>query len=1104
MIVIGTVSAADIDNNTMNATSDVTAHFVNPGFESGDLNGWAAGSKTSITNNSHSGRYAVQFSNYANQSTANLTQTVDLTNVTNITFWGYGAHTIGTNYSLYVYIDNVLLKTIVPSSNVWTQYTIPTTGYDGWHNFTVTWYGACTYGALVDDFSINSPTANFTSNVAKGTVPLTIQFTDTSTDNPTSWLWDFGDGTTSTEQNPIHTYTTPGIYTIKLIATNEANHNEIADYGQITKTNYITVMNTTSPIVVVNIPGRTYNSTLNVNLTTVDPYGTTTTYYTLDGSDPQDSNTRTVYTDPIIINDSAILRYSAINSVGNWSPKYSQNYVIDTIVPTVTNNLSGGTYKTSQIVTLTVTDPNNNCTIYYTNDTTDPRNSSTRIAYKEPIIISSTTTLRYAAVDPAGNWSPLYLQNYVIGTGTIANSTGQSPYVGPQNGTVLWTYTSNNGMSGVTIGSDGTLYVGSCGSGYSGGLYVLNPDGSLKWNYTTNGGITGVALGNDGTLYAGSIWGFVYAFNPNGTVNWIYDTGDQPRNIWSRTLSVPPVVSADGTIYIGLGNGEQLIALNPNGKLKWQVNIGTVWSTPVIGTDGTIYVANAFGRMYAVNPDGTYKWVYRTEWMIGGFTLGSDGIIYVGDRKNNLYALTLDGSLKWKYIASSEIWNAPAIGSDGTIYFTTQDNSAGSDDRRTLYALTSEGELKWKYKTEGYMTGITIGSDGTIYVGVGNGGSIQNGKVIPNTPGLYAFNPNGTVKWIFQNHPGGSIIGSDGTLYLASGNSVYAIKDLAPVADFTANNTNVLTSQTVQFTDESVNNVTSWAWDFNNDGIIDSTLQNPTYTYTNPSKYTVKLKVTGNGGSDEEVKTSYVTVNAPDTTAPIVKANLVSGTYNTAKTVKLTTTDDNSATTYYTLDGSDPKTSSTKLEYLNPIVINSTSMLKFAAIDAANNWSPTYNETYTIIPTVNVNLAGGNYYIPQNVVLDASETSDIYYTLDGSDPIKNSAKYSGPINILTSKTLKFFAVDAAGNQSRIYTEKYFIYAWTPYSYPVTIQYRLSNKKYRIKYRVAYKVKKKVRYKVGKKWQYKRTYVTKYKWAYKWDYRYGYRTETRWTNHWVLT
>ncbi|MEQ8200944.1 MAG: PKD domain-containing protein [Syntrophomonadaceae bacterium] len=83
---------------------------------------------------------------------------------------------------------------------------------------------------------------------------------------------------------------------------------------------------------------------------------------------------------------------------------------------------------------------------------------------------------------------------------------------------------------------------------------------------------------------------------------------------------------------------------------------------------------------------------------------------------------------------------------------------------------------------------------------------------------------------------------------------------LAPVAAFTADKTSGAAPLTVNFTDQSTNTPTSWAWDFNNDGIVDSTLQNPSYTYTKPGPYTVKLTATNSVGSNDVIKTNYITV----------------------------------------------------------------------------------------------------------------------------------------------------------------------------------------------------------------------------------------------------
>ncbi|MBI5852458.1 MAG: PKD domain-containing protein [Planctomycetes bacterium] len=62
----------------------------------------------------------------------------------------------------------------------------------------------------------------------------------------------------------------------------------------------------------------------------------------------------------------------------------------------------------------------------------------------------------------------------------------------------------------------------------------------------------------------------------------------------------------------------------------------------------------------------------------------------------------------------------------------------------------------------------------------------------------------------------------------------------------------------VNFTDTSVGVVTSWAWDFDNDGITDSTQQNPSWVYATAGQYTVKLTAINGGQNDVELKTAYI------------------------------------------------------------------------------------------------------------------------------------------------------------------------------------------------------------------------------------------------------
>ncbi len=74
----------------------------------------------------------------------------------------------------------------------------------------------------------SGPVASFTASPTAGTAPLTVQFTDTSTGNPTSWSWSFGDGTTSTAQSPSHTYANAGSYDVTLTASNSNGSNTSA------------------------------------------------------------------------------------------------------------------------------------------------------------------------------------------------------------------------------------------------------------------------------------------------------------------------------------------------------------------------------------------------------------------------------------------------------------------------------------------------------------------------------------------------------------------------------------------------------------------------------------------------------------------------------------------------------------------------------------------------------------------------------------------------------------------------------------------------------------------------------------------------------------
>ncbi len=97
-------------------------------------------------------------------------------------------------------------------------------------------------GCIVVTGTSAPPVAQFSATPLSGTAPLSVTFTDASTNTPTSWAWDFGDGGTSTLQNPTNEFTAAGTYTVTLTATNAGGSDSE------TKTGYVTVTGATPPV----------------------------------------------------------------------------------------------------------------------------------------------------------------------------------------------------------------------------------------------------------------------------------------------------------------------------------------------------------------------------------------------------------------------------------------------------------------------------------------------------------------------------------------------------------------------------------------------------------------------------------------------------------------------------------------------------------------------------------------------------------------------------------------------------------------------------------------------------------------------------------------
>ncbi len=145
---------------------------------------------------------------------------------TNTSSGGTGALTYSWNFG-----DGGTSTNATPSHN----YTV-----DGEFDvsLTATDQLGCATTVLTPDFItvVEDVNIDFTTTNTNGCIGTPVDFTDLSSPQPTTWLWDFGDGTTSTDQNPSHLYTTPGNYTVSLFAFYAGSCQ-----GTELKTNYITI-----------------------------------------------------------------------------------------------------------------------------------------------------------------------------------------------------------------------------------------------------------------------------------------------------------------------------------------------------------------------------------------------------------------------------------------------------------------------------------------------------------------------------------------------------------------------------------------------------------------------------------------------------------------------------------------------------------------------------------------------------------------------------------------------------------------------------------------------------------------------------------------------
>jgi outer membrane protein assembly factor BamB len=357
-----------------------------------------------------------------------------------------------------------------------------------------------------------------------------------------------------------------------------------------------------------------------------------------------------------------------------------------------------------------------------------------------------------------------------------AQHTGRSPYAGPRQATLLRRFDTAlpqnlppepatpraDFQSSSAIGADGTIYIAN----FPGALYALRDSPTavdqleVVWRFhppNASAFHATPALSSDGTtVYLGFAAG---GFNgPSRATFYALKapaSGSEPQVVWTVDLGAvrvmaSPTVGPDGTIYVANSAG-QLFAIAANGSVRWTAQTGpAIKSAPALALDGTVYHASSDGRLYAVSAQGQVKWTFDFGAHLGPTPLVTSQGTGPGGGGGGASGIGSGAS--------------PTVGPDGTIFIGANNSN--------MYAVLPDGNLKWLFEAERELAGIwttpVLSPDGrTLYFGANKGG-------------LYALDADtGTRRWQFRVYGSiyaSSVLDSRGVLYTGTTiEHVYAI-----------------------------------------------------------------------------------------------------------------------------------------------------------------------------------------------------------------------------------------------------------------------------------------------------------------------------------------
>ena len=634
------------------------------------------------------------------------------------------------------------------------------------------------------------PVADFTASPTSGIAPLTVQFTDTSDCfQCQSWNWDFGDGNTSTEQNPLFTYGIPGTYSVNLRVTNASG----SSVASITVT-------ATFPPGAPPAANFTASPTSGVAPLQVQFTDTSDCFQCLEwnwdfGDEKTSTEQNPVFTYWIPGTYSVSLRVT--NASGSdWYRTCSESDGGACIEVSAMSAAAKG-----RIVFTSDRDGNAEIYVMKADGSGQTRLTNNQAIDFEPAWSPSGAKIAFTSMGRDGENIDIYVMNadgsgqtHLTNNASYDAEPAWSPdgariafasdrdgnteiYVMNADGSGQTRLTDNTGWDLTPAWSpDGTKIAFASDRDGNTEIYLMNSDGSGQTRLSNNptGNDYSPAWSPDGTKIVfvsnrdDNIEIYVMNADGRGQIRLTNDWADDDYPAWSPDGTKIAFASGrDGTtqqIYVmnADGSGQTRLTTNsaqdsepdwgraplPSGQLKWSFKTGgAVESSPAV-VGGVVYVGSDDNNIYALNAnDGTQKWAFPTGGPVVSSPAVVNGVVYIGSNDGNVYAIdAMTGVKKWSFQSLEPgsstpypVTSSPAV-SGGIVYIAAD----------SIYALDAgTGDKVWSFPAKGTSSSPAV-ANGVIYV-AGSCSTDADRQCNPvDGAYIYALDAGtGTPKWAF-------------------------------------------------------------------------------------------------------------------------------------------------------------------------------------------------------------------------------------------------------------------------------------------------------------------------------------------------------------------